>query len=122
MAGENRRGGTIYVRINGQLQDSKGDFSYNLGHPSRAAIIGNSSVHGYAETVQAAYIEGVVTDSRSLDLAAMVTAEDMTVTLELANGKTVTLSEAWFAGEGTVTTGEGEITVRWESRLPAQEV
>ena len=48
--------------------------------------------------------------------------DNATVTLDLAIGKTIVLSNAWFAGEGSVTTGEAEIAVRFESRHEGQEV
>ena len=55
-------------------------------------------------------------------MEALVRGDNATVTLELVNGKTIVLSNAWFAGEGTVTTEEAEIAVRWESRSPAVEI
>lgn len=78
-------------------------------------------MHGYKETPQVAFIEGAVTDSDELDLATLVTADNVTVTLELNNGKVVTLSNAWFASEGSGSTDEGEIAVRFESRREAVE-
>jgi len=51
----------------------------------------------------------------------MVKQRNVTVTLKLANDKVIILRNAWFAGEGTVTTEEGEIAVRWESENPAEE-
>ena len=120
--GNNRRAGIIHLKINGEMQDAKGDFTYNLGHPIREEIIGSDGVHGYKETPQAAFIEGAITDRSDLKLADFVTIDDGTVTLELANGKTIVLSEAWFAGEGSGTTGESEIAVRFASRKQAEEI
>ena len=117
----NRRGGIIEVRTNGTLQDAKGSFTYNLGHPKKNGIVGSDSVHGYSETPQIAYIAGKITDRQSLDLKALVTLEDTTVTLRLANGKTVVLHEAWYAGDGVGDSAEGEIDVRFESRAKGEE-
>ena len=117
----NRRAGIIYLKIDGEQYDAKGSFSYNLGKPKRDAIIGADGVHGYKETPQVAYIEGAVTDADTLELATLVTLDNVTVTLELNNGKVVTLSNAWFASEGSGDTDEGEIAVRFESRHEAQE-
>lgn len=122
MAGNNLRAGKIFIKINGELRDAKGDYTYNLGKPKRDAIIGSDGIHGYKETPQVAFIEGAITDARALSLADLATVDDATVTLELANGKTIVLSSAWFAGEGSVTTGEAEISVRFESRQEGQEV
>lgn len=122
MAANNLRAGKIYVKINGDLKDAKGDYTYNLGKPKRDAIIGADGVHGYKETPQVPSIEGAITDAPNLSLADLTTVDDATVTLELANGKTIVLNNAWYAGEGSVTTGESEIAVRFESRQEGQEV
>ena len=111
MASKTRRGGTLSLTVNGVRQDAKGSFSYNLGLPKREAIVGADSVHGYKETPQAPMIEGEITDRGDLDLAAFVQTTDATVTLQLANGKTIVLRNAWFAGEGTVQTEEGNIVL-----------
>lgn len=120
-ATNNRRAGRIYLKTDGALQDAKGSFSYNLGYDKRDAIVGSDGIHGYKETPQIAFIEGVVTDRGDLALESLATQDNVTVTLELVNGKTIVLANAWFAGEATVTTEEAEITVRWESRSKGVE-
>jgi len=121
MAGQNRRGGIMYLKVNGGIMDAKGEFTYNLGKPKREAIIGADTVHGYKETPQTPFIEGEITDRADLDLAALCDTVDATITLELANGKVITLRDAWYAGEGTGNTEEGNIAVRFEG-LSADEV
>jgi hypothetical protein len=111
---DQRRGGTINLQTNGELQLAKGAFTYNLGHPKRDGIQGSDGFHGYKEVPQVAFIEGAITDRSTLDLKALVTMKDGVVTLELANGKIIVLRDAYWAGEGTVNTEEGEIAVRWE--------
>jgi tail tube protein len=111
-----RRAGLLQVKVNGEIQEAKGAWTYNLGRPVREAIVGADGVHGYKETPQIAFIEGAITDRLSLDLAALVSIADATVTLDLANGKTILLSQAWFAGDGSATSEEGEIAVRFEGK------
>lgn len=111
-----RRAGLIQVQVNGVMQDAKGEFSYNLGRPKREAVVGADSVHGFRESPQVAFIEGAITDRQTLDLNALVTLEGATVTLVLSNNKTIFLRDAWFAGDGTATTSEGEIAVRFEGK------
>lgn len=111
-----RRGGIIQVQIDGEIQDAKGVFSYNLGAPKRETIVGADGVHGYKETPQPGFIEGAITDRGNLDLEALVNITDATITLTLANDKTITMGPAWFSGDGTVTTDEGEIQVRFEGK------
>lgn len=116
-----RRGGTIFLKVDGAIHSAKGSFSYNIGSPMREAIVGADVVHGYKETPQVPFIEGEITDNPDLDLAALTTGKELTVTLELANGKVISLREAWFAGEGTGNTEEGNIGVRWEG-LTGEEI
>ena len=116
MATTQRKGGTIELQIGGVKQDAKGNFSYNLGHAKREAIVGADSVHGFKELPQVAFVEGEITDRGDLDLGSLVDLEDATVMLKIANGKVVMLSGAWFAGEGTGNTDEGNISVRFEGK------
>jgi len=111
-----RRGGLIQLQVGGELYDAKGNFTFNLGRPVREAIVGSDVVHGYKETPQVAFVEGEITDRGTLDLAKVVTMVDATVTLELANGKVIVIRDAWFAGEGTGNTDEGNVAVRFEGR------
>ena len=122
MANQNRRAGTITLKVGGVQLDAKGNFTYNLGTPKREAIVGADGVHGYKESVQTAFIEGEITDRKNLKLADLSAIDSETVTLELGVGKTIVLSQAWYAGEGTGNSEEGNIGVRFESRSPAQEI
>jgi len=116
-----RRAGTVYLKVDGRQYDAKGSFTYNLGHERKTAIVGADRVHGYSVAPQVPFVEGVITDADDLDLEQLLAASGATITLDLANGKTIVLRDAWFAGEGNVTTEQGEIAVRWEG-MQAQEV
>jgi hypothetical protein len=110
------RAGSITLKTDSIVRDAKGSFTYNLGRPKLTGIAGADRVHGAYSTVQVPFIEGVITDDADLDLDALLTARDITVTLDLASGKSIVLREAWYAGEGNVTTEQGEIAVRWEGK------
>lgn len=116
MAGNNRRGGIIYLKAGGVQYEAKGEFTYDIGGFKRTSIVGADGVHGYTREAKAAFIEGAITDSPDLDLRAFAELEDVTVTLELDNGKTIILPEAWYAGDAAVKTKEGEIPVRFEAK------
>lgn len=121
MANELRRGGIIFLKVNGEIFSAKGNFTYNLGAPKRDAIVGADAIHGYKEVPQIPFIEGEITDNPTLDLDSLARLENATVTLELANGKVITLRDAWHAGEATGNTEEGNISVRFEG-MSADEV
>jgi hypothetical protein len=116
-----RVGGIIYVKIDGATQRAKGSFTYDLGAPQRKSVIGATGVDGYSETPKAAYIEGEITDSISTDLKSLFNVTDSTVTLEVANGKTIVLRHAYYTGDGTATTEEGAVKIKFES-APAEEI
>lgn len=116
-----RVGGIISLKVDGQVHLAKGNFTYNIGRPRKEGVVGHDAVHGYKELPQIPFIEGEITDSADLSLDSLTGISDATVTLELANGKTIVLRSAWFAAEGTFNTEEGNGTVRFEG-LSAEEV
>lgn len=117
MAGNpNRRAGTIFFKVDGVLQEAKGEFTYHLGTPKRDDIVGADSVHGYKETPVAPYIEGAITDRLDLDVKSFAQLDGVTVTLELAVGKTIVLRDAWYSGEAQVKTGEAEIPIKFTGK------
>lgn len=111
---DQRRAGLITLQVDGEVYDAKGSFSSNLGAPLREAIVGSDRVHGYREMPQVAFIEGEITDKNTLSIPSLATLSGVTVTLTFGNGKVHVLHDAWFAGEGTVTSEEGAIAVRFE--------
>jgi hypothetical protein len=111
----NRVGGIIAFQVNGQGYRAKGSFGYNIGSPMREAVVGTDTVHGFKETPQVSFIEGEITDDGTIDLRDLTTIRNATVTLDLPNGKMVALYDAYFAGEGSGNTEEGNIPVRFES-------
>lgn len=117
-----RIGGLIFLKVNGEVLKAKGAFTYNLGKPQREAVMdAGGGVAGFKETPQVPFIEGAITDSDQLDVGGLLDTTDATVTLELANGKTIVLRGGYFASEGAVTTEEGEIAVRFEG-FSAEEI
>lgn len=117
----NRIGGIIELKVNGSVFSAKGSFTYNIGRNRREGVLGADKVHGFKEMPQIPFIEGEITDSPSLDLEQLVTLQDATVMLRLANGKLIVLRQAWYAAEGTGNTEEGNIGVRFEGKT-AEEV
>jgi hypothetical protein len=112
----NRRAGTLFLKVDGVIHQAKGNFTYDLGAPKRDAIVGADNVHGYKEAPKVPFIEGAITDRGDLDLEKLFLLDGALVTLELGNGKTIALSDAWFAGEGTASTEEAEVPVRFEGK------
>lgn len=109
-----RVGGILSLKVNGELYRAKGNFTYNVGKPKKEAVLGEDGVHGYKEMPQVPFIEGEITDSAEISLESLIATTDATATLELANGKVIVVREAFYAGEGTGNSQEGNIDFRME--------
>lgn len=116
-----RVGGKIEVKVNGDLLQAKGEFTYNLGVRKKTAVAGTDNIHGYMDETTVPFIEGAITDASTLDVKALRETVDASITLVLANGKVVALRDAWEASDGDGTTGEGELQIRFEG-LSAEEI
>ena len=121
MAANNLVGGIIEVKINGEIQNAKGSFKYNIGAAKNEPIVGSDRVHGFKSLPQASKIEGEITDRADLNLEDIVNLKDATVTLSLANGKVISLKDARYTGEGDVETEEGNIAVMFNG-LSCEEI
>jgi hypothetical protein len=118
---EARIGGMLKVSVNGEILYAKGEFTYSLGLPLKSGIVGQDTVHGYTEKPQLPFIEGTITWHSGMSLTGLVGTKDATVTLELANSKTIALYKAWYADTGEGTSGENEVKCRFESKA-AEEI
>jgi len=113
--------GIIEFKINGEIQQAKGNFTYNLGKPKVEPIIGADGVHGFKGLPQAPKIEGEITDRADLDVEAFVTIRNATITLSLSNGKVIVLKGAAYTGDGDVQTEEANIQAMFQG-IGAEEV
>ncbi len=111
----NRRvGGIIFFKVDGELFQAKGEFTYRINPTKREMVAGQDAIHGFKEEPVVPFIEGSITDSDELDLESLLLIKDATATVELANGKTIVIRDSWFAADGNVSSSEGEIEVRFE--------
>ena len=121
MADRNLRAGTINVAYNGIVVDAVGVFTHNLGFPLREDLVGSDKIHGYTEKPQMKWIEGEIRDASDFDLAQLMNAKQATITLDLANGKSIMLGEAWYSGSGDVETEEAKIPFKFCGKI-AEEI
>lgn len=115
------RYGIRTLKINSDVLDVVGNVSYNLGRPIREGKVGADRVHGYSEKPQIPFLEGEIRDRGDRKLKTVLDVTGATVTCELLNGKVIVLRDAWFAGEGTGNSEEGNIAFRFEA-MRAEEI
>lgn len=110
-----RIAGRLYFKVDGVQYSALGSFEYSLGGWKRTNKPGADGIHGYTEEPIPAYVQGDITDRKNLSLAVLAGLENVTVTLELANQKTVVIPGAWNASDHMVNASEGMTRVRFES-------
>jgi hypothetical protein len=113
MATNLRRAGLRALNIDGTRFDVVGNIGYQLGERVLEELIGADGPHGFKETPGTPLMEFEVRDSGSLDVKALTTSENVTVTAELSNGKTLVLRNGYQALQSEQGTEEGIIPVRF---------
>ncbi len=108
--------GVAYVTIDGTSYALAGEGNYRLSTRKRESLIGQDGVHGYSEMPTAGMISWKGRDSGSLSIQTLNDAVDVTVQLELANGKNVIARNAWRSGDPIeVNSEDGTFPVVFES-------
>ncbi len=107
-----RIAGTFYLKVNNKLLYSTGDFKFSPGIPKREAVHSSFGFAGYKEEPTTAFIEGELLDT-GLDHGELLNLTSGTITLELANGNTFVLSEAYCCGDITIST-DGKLNIKFE--------
>jgi hypothetical protein len=110
---ENRIAGVAYLKVDGAQFSIAGKFKYQVNRVKRETLVGQDGVHGYKEMPVEPYISGDVRDMPGSRVRRLEDIVDATITLELANGKTVVLRNAWWADASEVDTEEGTYPVKF---------
>lgn len=110
----NRLAGIAYLSVDGQNYMLAGELSYNASSVSRETLVGQDRVHGYGEKPFAGFISGKFRDSGGLTVANFNAMTNVTVTAELANGKTIVGRNMWTVEVQEVKTEDATFEVKWE--------
>jgi len=110
----NRLAGIAYIAVNGQNYMLAGELVYSPGGITRESLPGQDRVHGYAERPRPAFISGSFRDSGGLAVNDFNNMTNVTITLQLANGKTVIGRNMWTVEAQEVHTPEATFEVRFE--------
>lgn len=110
----NRLAGTAYLSVDGKSYLLSGDFEYNPSKVTRETLVGMDRVHGYSEKPMSGYIAGALRDSNGLTVADFNAMTNVTVTAELANGKTIIGRNMWTVESQSVKATDATVEVRWE--------
>lgn len=110
----NRLAGTANLSVDGQTYMLAGEFEYNPSSVSRETLTGMDTVHGYSEKPIAPHIAGTLRDSAGLSVASLNAMSNVTLVVELANGKVIIGRNMWTVEDQTVKSTDATIEVKWE--------
>ena len=109
-----RIAGTCYFKVNGnQLETTvDGEVDVSLLTVKRETL----KPGFYKETEQNPRMTGTFLFTKDFPMQTLEVQDDMTITVELANGKVATLQEAYVVDETTVKNADGTIELTFEGR------
>ncbi len=105
--------GVVSVRVNGDVLRLRGNVTYSLAGLVREAIEGPVGLAGFKVMGMAPFVEIESIDASDVDLAALQDLQDVTVTVQLRNAKTIVLNGASVVGNVEVSSEDGGFTVRF---------
>lgn len=116
-----RIAGTAYIKADGKQFSLGGTLTVSIDENDREGISGLSGVAGFKETPRVPFIEGDFLTTDELSVTELRKMIDVTVTAELANGRTYVLRNAWCAKAVEINASEGTASVRFEG-MKGEEV
>lgn len=105
--------GTTYFKIDGQQLSITGGIEVPMNTRVRDDVIGLAGDVDYKETHRAPYTKVTAKVPEDFPVNKITTADTMTITSELANGKVYVLSNAWLHGEANHNPEEGTVDLEF---------
>ena len=122
MATNRRLAGVTSAAIDGSSVDLVEPPTYSPSDRKRSTMIGADRVHGYKEEIVPGFIALKVRDSGARAAKTYQAMVNVTVTLTLANGKTVSGAGMWNVEAIEVDTTEGVIALRFEGDTVGEDL
>jgi uncharacterized protein YlzI (FlbEa/FlbD family) len=114
MATTNRIGGVLSLRVDGNQYEARGNFQVTPSSVKRTGVAGQDGVHGYIEEPIVPTIKGDISIGNELSIEAIDAITDSTVQVQLANGRTYVLIDAWTVASHTIDAHDGKVEVTFE--------
>ncbi len=115
MASSNQIAGVMYATIDGTAYKVSGEGKYRVSTEKRETLPGQDGIHGYSAMPQPGMMGWKGRDSSQPMIAALNSADNVTVMFELANGKTIVGRNMWRTGDPIeVATEDASFEVEFE--------
>jgi hypothetical protein len=113
MAGK-RLAGVAFLTIDGKSYQVAEGAKYQVSKITRETLSGQSGVDGFKEMPKPGTIGATIRDAGDLSVSKINQMTDVTVVLQLANGKVISGSGMWSTENQEVDTAEGKFEVNFE--------
>jgi hypothetical protein len=109
-----RIAGVVYFKIDGEQLECTGSLQVPLNSVVRESVMGQTKMAGFKETLRAGFIAGTFSFDGEFNVEKVTESTELTITAELANGKTYVLSNAFLVDESDVANDDGTVELRFE--------
>ena len=106
--------GTAYLSVDGRPYQLVGEFSYTPSKFERETLMGMDGIHGMAEKPRPGEIKGKLRDYGDFSIASLNAMRNVTVVVQLANGKTIVGRNMWTVESQEVAGEDASVPVTWQ--------
>lgn len=121
MANRNQVLGQVRVKVDGEVLETNGTSTIELGGPVRTAVRGDYQAGAFSEMTQESKVETNLLVKRGTMLGTLRAIDNATLTIETDTGQTFIIRGAYVADVISLTTSDGTAQVVFQGP-PAEEV
>ena len=121
MANTNRIGGVLSFMLDGVQYQARGNFTVTGMTLKRTPVAGQDGMHGYIEEPIAPEIKGDISIGNLLSLETLEGLNDVTAQVNLANGRSYVLTQAWTEGAFVLDAHDGKVGITMHG-MSGQEI
>lgn len=102
-----RLAGTCYFKVDGEQHETTGNIEAPLTSVNRTTLNSSTGVAGYKEEQRTPYIKATLYIPKTFPRSKLEETDDMSITVEFANGSVYTLAGAYVVGEPSYDSDAG---------------
>jgi hypothetical protein len=110
----NRIGGVLAILVDGKQYEARGNFNVTGMTVKRTGVAGQDGVHGFIEEPIVPTIKGDWSIGNQLSLVALEAITNATAQVNLANGMSYILVDAWTVSAFVIDAHDGKVMVELE--------
>jgi hypothetical protein len=112
MAGQ-QIGGQAFFKVNGVSYSTNGEFTGNILNTKKEPVTSSDGQVHYTSSVIPSTISGDLFLTEDLNPNFITSVTNAVIEVELVNGKSVLLTDAFYSGDGSTTVVDGTIGVEF---------